>query len=98
MVTIRLTEKDTQPMPLVIVGNDGNPLPLTGYSLTMKIAYTPPLQIAADIVDAANGVAQVPWTADDLKAGNWGAELLIVSPSGELTSETFRLNIKTRIV
>lgn len=77
------------------------PVPITGYSFTLKIAYpTAPLAKTAVILDQATNLGQFEfrWLATDLVEGNYPAEILTTYPDGtEKTDRLENLRIAPRI-
>lgn len=76
--------------------DDGTtPVNLSGYTITLHIAYSPPLVKAATIISEAGGEfgfywlnttsSPTPANPPDLRAGTWSAEIQIISPEGTKT-------------
>ena len=82
MAAINLIAGDTRPSRMTYKVN-GRAVDITGYQFTLKIGYEPVLAKEATIADAANGIIELPWSSDDLVAGSWPAEVLVVDADGK---------------
>jgi len=83
MAAINLIAGDTRPSRMTYKVA-GRAVDITGYQFTLKIGYAPAvLAKEATIVDAANGIIEFPWSAEDLVAGSWPAEVLVVDADGK---------------
>jgi len=65
-----------------IKDDDGVAVDITGYQITLHIAYPVPVVIPATITDAVNGVYVIDWRDSDLTYGRWRFELQIVDTGG----------------
>jgi hypothetical protein len=93
-----LVAGDTRPTRLVYE-NNGEPVNITGYTITIKLGYATPVSRVCTIVDAVNGVFEVPWQSGDLVAGNIPCEILVRDGSAkEKTHKMGTLAIVDRII
>lgn len=84
----QLVAGDTAPTRMIFrVG--GVPVDITGYGFTIKIGYQTPLVKSAIVTNAAAGEFEFRWSAQDLIAGRYAAEIMITYPDG--TTRTQKL-------
>ncbi len=62
--------------------DDDVPVSLSGYDITLHIAYPEPIVVPGTVTDAANGKYVIQWRENDLVAGRWRFEVQFASPSG----------------
>jgi len=101
MKPVALKVKDTAPS-ILTYRVFGEPIDITGYSFTIKIAFTPePLVKVAEILNQTTddkGRFKFSWGADDLTVGQFPFEIMTTFPdSTEKTSPTMQMNVEARI-
>ncbi len=86
MNTIYLTEGDTLPvLQGQLVGDSGEAVDITGYTIALHLNYPEPFVKAAEITDATAGKFVVRWDAGDLRPGRWYGEIEYTSVDGVFT-------------
>lgn len=83
MAAIALTAGDTQPTRLTYTDKNRKPIDVTGYAFALTIGYSTPLTRAAVIVDAVNGVIEIPWLTTDLQQGTYQVEMVVTDAAGK---------------
>lgn len=88
MDEIELVEGDTFPLLTGVVdGDDGAPVDITGWGISLHIDYEVPLVKAADVPVGTDGFFSFAFEPDDLVPGRWPAEIQVTSAVG---TQTFR--------
>ena len=91
--TLDLVEGDTDPLILDFSGAD-----ITGWVVTMRVAYAIPLVKTAALTDPAHGIAEVQWSPTDLVPGLWPAEVTITKPGPVIkTTDVLLLRVRAHV-
>lgn len=86
--TLRFVSGDTLPqITLQLLDDGGDPVALDDLTITLHVGQSPALVKEAVVVDADAATVCFTFSSGDLVAGDWPAEVQIVSPSGVQTAQ-----------
>lgn len=92
MDEIELIEGDTMPwLTGNITHDNGDPVDITGWTITLHVGYSPPLVKTAVIPVGTDGFYYFAWVQGDLLPGRWPAEVQLSTPTGVQTFQQTHL-------